>query len=66
MRVRVSPTAQNHHMRKFQMKLPLFLSLLVIPSFKEIAVLVNDGSKLGDFRADFDGSVAKVCVSINK
>ena len=23
-RVRVSPTAQNHHMRKFQMKLPLF------------------------------------------
>ena len=37
------------------------LSLLVIPSFKEIAVLVNDGSKLGDFRADFDTIVTKTC-----
>ena len=32
-----------------------------IPSFKEIAVLVNDGSKLGDFRADFDTIVTKTC-----
>ena len=37
------------------------LSLLVIPSFKEIAVLLNDGSKLGDFRADFDTIVTKKC-----
>ena len=37
------------------------LSLLVIPSFREIAVLVNDGSKLGDFRADFDTIVTKTC-----
>ena len=37
------------------------LSLLWIPSFKEIAVLVNDGSKLGDFRADFDTIVTKTC-----
>ena len=36
-------------------------SNIVIPSFKEIAVLLNDGSKLGDFRADFDTIVTKTC-----
>ena len=35
------------------------LLILVIPSFREIAVLVNDGRKLGDFRADFDTIVTK-------
>ena len=41
------------------------LSLFVIPSFREIAVLVNDGSKLGDFRADFDTIVTKHELSCN-
>ena len=39
----------------------VLLSLLVIPSFKEITVLVNDGSKLGDSRTDFDTIVTKTC-----
>ncbi|MBO5958108.1 MAG: hypothetical protein J6Q39_13115 [Bacteroidales bacterium] len=39
---------------------PFCVLILWIPSFKEIAVLVNDASKMGDFRADFDTIVTKI------
>ena len=61
-----SISAYHQHTTKFKNDIAFGrisgpLSLLVIPSFKEIAVLVNDGSKLGDFRADFDTIVTKTC-----